>query len=162
MIREALRRAVTRRDIAGKQFNETIFQFETDKQISPQEISSAFEAADDAVAQLQAAQQKYNDRITVKVNGRSMNLSYAVKRVGGAGRLEKMWRHAATTTGRDRYSYREMSRKADDILATRAVSVDEALQRANAASQFASELRAAIATANAKEVEMELSENLFK
>jgi hypothetical protein len=154
-IREALRRWHDRRDIHSRTFTEALWQFSTDQNGNPVEIAQMYEKADRAIAALEVAQQEYNQRVTVKLSDGEFKLSVAVKRVGGAGRLTKMWRSAATSTGRDRYSYRENRRSKDDEFAKRMVAQPVAMEQADKAAQYASQLRAAIAVANGTEIELE-------
>jgi hypothetical protein len=161
-LREALRNKRTLRDVMATRFNETLWQF-GDEGAKPQDVANSFRDADHAVAALEEAQQFYNQQVHVMVSGKKMTLARAIKLVGGAGRLEKMWRSAAHDTGRDRYSYREMTRKTDEEHAKRMVSVDESIQLAQESARFASSLRSAIAEANAREVEIEnLSSDLVE
>lgn len=154
-LREALKRWVMRRDTASKQFNETLFQFEEDKNPSdftPEAVAGEFRKADEAVATIEAAQQAYNLKVSFKVQGQDMTLSYAVKRVGGAGRLDKMWRSAATDTGEDRYSIRNKTRQEGERRAQKMIAPTKAMSIADEAARFAGALRAEIAKANATEV----------
>lgn len=159
-LREALKRWVMRRDTASKQFNETLWQFEEDKNpndFTPAQVAAEFRSADEAVASIEAAQQAYNLKVklTIPLSGNTalqMTLSYAVKRVGGAGRLDKMWRSAATDSGRDRYSSRDMTRQDGERRAKKMISPTAAMANADEAARFAGALRAGIATANGTEV----------
>jgi hypothetical protein len=159
-LRELLRNQRTLRDVHANRFNETLWQFDN-KSERPQAAAESFRAADHAVAMLEEAQQYYNLQVRIKVAGETLTLSRAIKLIGGAGRLEKMWRSAAKDTGRDRYSYREMTRKADDIVAQRMISIEESIKLATIAAQYASELRAAIAEANTTKVNIEISSDLI-
>lgn len=153
-LREGIRRHTTRREVASKQFMDSLWSFPGDTKLSTAQIATDFESADTAVAQLESAQQMYNSMVEVKALGTSMTLSEAVKRLGGAGRLEKMWRSAATDTGRDRYHTREASRKADDVFAQRTIAVTDCLSKAEQSAKFASALRAAVAEVNSKSVDV--------
>lgn len=160
-LRELLRRAVTRRDLASQQFRESLWAFAGESMLGkPVDIADDFSYADETVALLEEAQQLYNARVNVSVLGKTFTLAQAVKRVGGAGRLDKMWRIAALDTGRDRYDSQRRTRSKDEIQAERQVSVSEAIQRADKASQFASALRAAIASANNTEVDLDINPEL--
>lgn len=128
-IREALKRWNLRLETADKQFKNSLWAFEGEQMIAPLEVGKNFKEADEAVARLENLQQRYNQKVEVDVLSKKMTLGLAVKMIGGAGRREKMWRLAATDTGRDRYSYRDMTRKADDIQATRQVTVEEAMKQ---------------------------------
>ncbi len=161
-LREALRNKRTLRDVLATRFNDTLWQFKGSEEASPKEISERFVEADHAVASIEAAQQLYNQQVTVRIGGEKMSLSLAIKLVGGAGRHEKMWRSAAVDKGRDRYTMRETSRKLDEEQAVRMVSVDDSLDAAMKAAQHASELRSSIAEANSNEIEIDLSPDLLK
>jgi len=154
-LREALRRWRDRRDIHSRTFSDALWQFEGENQGNPVEIAQEYEKADRAIAALESAQQEFNQRVTVKLSDGTFKLSVAVKRVGGAGRLTKMWRSAATSTGRDKYSYRENRRNKDDEFATRRVDQPTCMQKADDAAVYASKLRAAIAVANGTEIDIE-------
>lgn len=153
-IREALKRWRIRHEVSDKQFSESLFVFKSEDKLPPDKVIEDFKKADEAIALLETIQQGYNRQISMTVLGRAMTLDLAVKLVGGAGRVEKMWRTAATSTGRDRYSSREMSRRADEEYAQRVVPQDQASLKADEAARYASALRAAIAEANSKTIEM--------
>lgn len=157
-LREGMRKWQTRLEVAAKQFTESLWQFPDDnrKLASPTELSKQFLEADEAIAAIQTAQQQYNLNNIMDFRGKKISLAMAVKLIGGAGRHEKMWRSAATDSGRDKYSYRENTRKADDIHAERQVTVADAMRHAEEASSYASALRSVIALANAKEMEVTL------
>lgn len=162
-LREALRNWRTLRDVLATRFNETLWQFTDSTESTPEDVAKRFCEADRNVATIEAAQQRYNQQVFVRIAGEKLSLAMAIKLVGGAGRHEKMWRSAALDQGRDRYSHREMTRKPDEVHAVRTISVDDALQLAQKAAQYASELRSNIAEANSKEIEIEdLSSDLFK
>lgn len=155
-IREAIKRWTLRRDTASKQFNDSLWQFkgeDSDPNFVPSTIAEYFDVADMNIALLETLQQAYNLRISFEVGGNMMTLSTAVKRVGGAGRLDKMWRSAATSNGTDRWGSRTMTRQQGEIAATRMVATGTALELADKAAAYAGKLRAAIAMANATVVE---------
>lgn len=97
----------------------------------------------------------YNLQVRVTVQGTEITLAAAVKMLGGAGRVAKMWREAVADK-EDRYGYRnERERNKDTEIAQKRVPYDEALKEANKADGFAGALRAAIATGNATLVDIE-------
>lgn len=161
-LREAIKRHELRRNTSWKQFSELLFQFDSDDLVDVTKIAERFHLADEAVAKLQTARDRFNLTVTARVHGQKMTLSEMVKRVGGAGRFEKMWRDAAGSTGRDRYSYSERTRSKDQETAKRIISVDECLKRAHRAAKFAGELRNSIAVANTTEIDMDLDLSLFE
>lgn len=153
-LREALKRWRIRRDVADKQFSDSLWGFEKDEKPSPNEIAGAFAQADQIIAQLQDLQQEFNRNTFVEVAGKKITLSLAIKLVGGAGRLESMWRKAATDTGTGdaRYYGVPQSRKADEEYRSRRIPQKDAIELSDNAAAYASALRAAIAGANAHKI----------
>jgi len=162
-LREGIRRWTTRREMASKKFKEHLFRFEgEDKNAAA--VASEYAIADANVAILEDAQQRYNQKVVMAIVGYgTISLSLAVKKVGGAGRYEKMWREAVTDTGGDRYSIRGRNeRSKDNEYANKTVSDVDALEHADAAAKRASDLRAGIALANSTELDIEgIAEELF-
>lgn len=157
-IRDALRRWNLRLIASSKQFAESLFIFSGEVKAQPSEVVKTFEEADQAIAKLQELQQYYNLQVKVSVQGREISLSRAVKQVGGAGRIEKMWRDAAIDKSGDRYSYRdERSRNKENEYANRQISTKQALELADAAARYASALRSAVARGNNTELEITTS-----
>lgn len=155
LLREAIRRYELRRRVAANQFDDSLTQFEGETKRSPESITEDFVAAERAIATLQAAQSRYNLLVEVDVLGEKMTLCEAVKRIGGAGRIEKMWRTAAGGK-KDRYGYdRDEVRRADEVRANRTVSVEDAMKRASRLASQASAIRAAIATGNGRALSTE-------
>ncbi len=154
LLREAIRRHELRRDTAVNQFDDSLSKFPGEDKRSPDSITEEFVAAEAAVAKLQAAQSAYNLRVEVDVLGEKMTLCEAVKRLGGAGRIEKMWRTAAGGK-KDRYnSYNpDNVRREGETRAERTVSVDAAMHRARKLAAVASALRAEIARGNLRDVD---------
>lgn len=163
-LREAIKRWNLRRDAAAAQFSESLWQFATDENLSkPGDLMAAMQKAEAAIARLQVAQTRYNLAVKVEVQQWNMTLCEAVKQVGGAGRMQKMWRCAALDKGRESYSYRDMTRKTDEIRAQRQISVKEALAEASRTAVLAGAFRNAIAVGNTTEIKVEaLEATLFE
>lgn len=163
-LREAIKRWNLRKESAASQFSESLWQFEDDgERTSPTDLMDMFQKAEAAIAQLQVAQTRYNLAVKVKVQNWNMTLCEAVKQVGGAGRMQKMWRGAAVDKGRDRYSYRELTRNQNEVRAQRQVSIKEALAKASETAVLAGAFRNAIAVGNTTEIEVEdLRAELFE
>jgi len=157
----ALRELGHARDIAAGQFNDSLKVFPGDKKLEPQTIMASYLKAETQIAKLQTAQAQYNLRIMVTVLGKRMTLSEAVKLVGGAGRVEKMWRSVAAPA-KDRYSSDNDTRDATAIVAVKTITTIEAAALAKQAARWASALREAIQTGNATEIEIELDGALFE
>lgn len=156
-IREALRRWQLRRDTAESQFTGTLLRFEDEKKPSPEEIVKLTLEAEIAIARLQLLQTRYNLAVTVTVDGIGSHLTLleCIKRFGGLGRVEKLWKVASTEKS-DRYGYSDRSvRDKDQIIAQRAVTYEEAARHTIEAGRTVGKLREAVAVGNAREVEFE-------
>lgn len=156
MLREAIKQHGLRRDTAAQTFDGSLKAFPGEEKPTPQSIIEQFLASELAIAQLQVAQMKYNLAVTVQVGSEPMTLAEAIKRVGGEGRSEKMWR-SATGGKKDRYSsgYGEDEIDPTRVRSKATITVNEAVKLASQAGKRAGVMRAAIATANAKEIEIE-------
>lgn len=163
-IREALRRAVFRRQILDQQFSTTLYAFEGEQKATPQATAEEFQKADSDVAMLQAIQQYFNQNTIVKTSDGKMPLALAIKLIGGAGRVEKMWREAAGGGKKDRYAYdgERKTRNKDEIRAELQVTPEESLKKADKAARRASSLREAIADGNAKEMKIDNEDVSFE
>lgn len=154
-IQHTLRELQHRREMAATQFSEGTFIFadEVEQTMGAQEAFDIFYDCEEKIARLQVIQAEYNLKNMCVVQGKEMSLHEAVKRVGGAGRAEKMWR-TATTSGRDRWERRERTRSKDDVRATRAVPIPKCMENAKVAARYASALREAIQIANGKTLDI--------
>jgi hypothetical protein len=156
MFRDALRRWGLRLESAVKQFDGTLHAFAGETK-DPQAVIAEMQRAEDAIARLQVGQARYNLAVTVKVGrgeaGKVMTLTEAVKRVGGAGRVEKLWRTASMET-QDPYG-RSLSRSTETVQAVRTIPVKEAVELAVKATGYAESLRAAINRGNDTELDIE-------
>ena len=150
------------RDIAAALFADSLHRFHGEEKTSPREAFQAYQVAEDAIARLQTAQARYNLDIVVAPLGQEMSLAEAVKRVGGAGRMEKMWRSMAAPK-KGGYGYgNDLVRNTDEVRAVRTIPPQEAMDHAKKAARFASALREAIQVANATELESSLDPKLFE
>jgi len=164
-LREALKQQELRRDTAARAFLGTLKKFPDEQKQTPESVVEQLLAAEEAVAQIQVAQARYNLAVTVQFMDSTITLCEAVKRIGGIGRAEKMWRQA-TGSKPDRYhSYGNADdvRDPTQVRAVVTITPQDAATRASAVAKLAGRLRAAIATANSKEVDIEnLSAALFE
>lgn len=157
MFRDALRRQALRLEAASKQFEGSLHRFpDQPSSVTPESLVEDMQKAENAIARLQVAQARYNLGVTVKVGrgpeGKVMTLTEAVKRVGGAGRIEKLWRSASMETP-DPYGRR--TRSSDQVSAVRTISIREAVELAVKATGYAESLRAAINRGNDTELDIE-------
>src|SRR5580698_4796879 len=90
-IREAIKQQERRRDAAANAFAGSLKKFPDENKEAPNQIMDAFAKAEISLAELQVAQMRYNLAVQVEI-GDKMSLAEAIKRVGGAGRIEKMWK----------------------------------------------------------------------
>lgn len=161
-IREAINRWTRRRNVADTQFRESLWAFEGEEKDTPKDVIDRYMEADKIIVALQMLQTVFNLHTLVSVRGQEIPLGKAVRLLGGAGRVEKIWREAATDSAGDRYYDRnERSRGKDNEYAKRQVSIPEATRLSDEAAAFASELRAAVATGNMATIETDLPDSVF-
>lgn len=156
ILRDALQRWDRKRTLATKMFPSSFYKFEGDSKPSPNTIMEQFLEADRNYARIQEIQQRYNSFVTVTIQDETISLSLAVKLISGAGRAEKMWANSIELKSK-RYSYDddvETTRSKDTIYANRTMSEEACLEKAEQASRNASNLRTAIAQANATSVSL--------
>ena len=162
-IQHSIRELEARRKVLAAQFTDSITHFEDENvEQSPEEFMSEYDDSERKIARLQVFQARYNLAVTVEVQGIPCSLHEAVKRVGGAGRIEKMWRSVASPK-QDRYAYGPATRNKNEIRAVPTISRNDALKKVITTGRFASAIRAAISKGNATEVEFEdLDASLFE
>lgn len=164
-LKEAQRALSLRISTLESEFNESQYAFPgDDDRRSPTEIAEELAEAETKLVRLQVAQKRYNLAVQVKLGktGVTMPLSEAIAAVGGAGRVEKMWRLSASNTGRSRYQDQSQEKDPTKVYSKRQVTVKQALDEANKAARFAGNLRAAIAVGNATELDLGLDASLFE
>jgi hypothetical protein len=168
MLREAIKQHELRRDTAASAFDGSLKKFPGEEKEAPGTLVEKFLAAEEAIAKLQTAQMRYNLAVIIELPAftgltAKLTLAEAIKTVGGRGRAEKMWRSAANPNKKDRYGYHDDEMDPTRVRAVATIKPSEAMAQATQAGKRAGSLRAAIATANAKEVEIEdLSPALFE
>jgi hypothetical protein len=163
-LKEALKMKALELSTIQTQFDESLYRFEGEEKQHPKDVADAIRQLENEIVELQTAQDYYNLNVKVDVSGEQWSLCKAVKAVGGAGRVAKMWRTAAHGEKRDRWDRsRSMTRNKDDEIAIPTVTKPEALSEARAAEKFASQLRNAIAVGNTDTIEISwVTEKLFK
>ena len=137
------------------QFEDSLFKFEGEEKEHPADVVTQIQKLEHEIATLQTAQGYYNDVVTVTIEGLKdpVKLAYAIKAVGGAGRVAKMWRLAAQGKRRDRWDRMQAeTRRTDEEKARPIMEWKEALKKAKEAEKFAGSMRSAIATGNTNEV----------
>lgn len=107
------------------------------------------------LVKLQCAQDRYNELVKTEVDGfGKVTLGYAVKAVGPLGRIEKLWRSAASGEKPDRYSTRTNERSKDTEYARPTVTPEDALALQQDYSKRVSTMRNVIALMNTTEIEV--------
>lgn len=140
------------------QFDESLFAFKDEKKDHPNDIVNHINKLEHEIAMLQTAQTFYNLNVKVKLGGmdREVPLTYAIKIVGGAGRIAKMWRTAAKGQQRDRWDrLQATTRRTDEVQAEPVMDKKEALDKAKEAEKFAGSVRSAIATGNTEKMHID-------
>ena len=128
-----------------------------------QKIYNDYVEIEQKIAKLQVTQVMYNLAVPVQVIDQTITLSEAVKRLGGAGRGEKMWRSAAKGKKKSRIYDPDISRSKDDEYSIPTISKEECIAIAKEAAKFASAFRTAIAIGNTVEIDMkDLDPTLFE
>jgi len=163
-IKEALKLKNLELQAVQSLFDESLYKFEDEKdKMSPAEVAQKILVLENNIADLQTAQSYYNLQVPIEIDGVKGTLEKAVKIVGGAGRLSKMWRTAAKGNVRDRWNRSQVAtRRADEEVAIPTISKRDALELAKDAEKFASQLRSAIALGNTTVIDIGwIDENLF-
>ena len=156
MFKEALKMHSLTLSTVQTQFDESLHIFEGDSNREhPKSIVDKIRKLEHMIATLQTGQSEYNLAVQVKVGDKDMPLELAIKLVGGAGRISKMWRSASKGRVRDRWdSSRIVSRNKDEEIAQPTITKNDALEEAIGAEKFALRLRSAISTGNTVEAEI--------
>jgi hypothetical protein len=158
-LREAIKIWNLRRDAAFSQFEGSLKVFDgDDDKPSPERVADKIAECEHSIAHLQTAQAYYNQKVSADVLGKSYPLAWIIKRLGGAGRLEKLWRTASKVpSGIDRYGRTTSGnlRSKDAVVAKRTISHEDALKRATESAKYAAALRGAVGIANSREIEID-------
>lgn len=161
-----------KREALQKRFNEVIYTFPSNgdpsvetKQESLLEVSTKLNEVEAAIAKLQEIQSVYNMSVDIKHSENSkFTLCEAIKRIGGAVRMEKLWKKiVAEKEEKSYYSPRESNvRNKDAIYARLSITDEEAMEKALFFTNLSSVLKSAIAEANTVKIEMDVNQNLFQ
>ena len=160
MLREALKQWTLKRDVATQQFKGSLFKFKNENKETPQKIAADILQAETALVHIQTAQMRYNLSVFVNAFGEKITLAEAIKLVGSAGRIEKMWRTAVPSK---RESFLDDGgRDPGREQAEQTITVKEITLATSQAGKRAGSLRSAIATANATKINLDLDPALFE
>lgn len=150
-LREVIKGNEIKRGSLQSLFSESLTAFKDDEEKGdPKKLADELHQCDEAIAKLQTALAQFNLSVRVRADGREMSLCEAVKQVGVVDRMEKLWAGAHASS---RYSDRTRSKEIEVAVAT--IKPREAIEKSLSFSKSANTIRAAIAEANAKEVNIE-------
>jgi hypothetical protein len=165
-LREAIKEYELRSSAAATGFDRTLRVFPSEvvsgAKDKPQEVVDRFLASELAVARLQTIQAEYNLKVSLTFEGSQISLAQAIKMIGGLARAEKMWRSVASPK-KDRYGYDDSDRERDPTKerAEAQITQKEAALLSSKLARKAGRLRAAIATANVTEIELDFDSTLI-
>jgi len=165
-LRAALKKAEIIKDSLYQRFPHSLFAFEgeTGEEKEPRKIADQIKKIENKIAKIQTAQSKYNMEVNVLVDEKLISLMEAIKSLGGAGRLEKLWKSVSkgkTGLGRYREDDVELERREEVTRASPTLNRSQALDLAVNAADYAARLRAAIAEGNASILRIELEAGLL-
>lgn len=155
-IQQALREAEGLRTVLAGQFTENQRYFASAGPAPDLKATmDRYSKTEDRIAALQVVQAQYNTTVTLD-NG--MTLLHAIKAIGGAGRIEKMWRDSMTTA---KPGYFDDTRRTGEEHKLSTIDPEKALSFSKAASRNTAHLRMLIQTGNATQVDIDCDSALF-
>ncbi len=154
-LKEAIKMTTLELNAVQSQFDGSLHVFKGEEDDSPFKISDRIKELELNVVDLQTAQDHYNLSVKIKVGKEIWQLARAIKAVGGAGRIAKMWRTAAYGKKTDSWDrQRSLTRNKDEEVAKPTVKKQEALEESRNAEKYASQLRNAIAIGNTDAIDI--------
>lgn len=168
-LQSALRDLELKKQAAKAEFEDSLHFFANEKKPRPEKLMEVYQDAETRLAQLQTVQARYNLEVTVTVrlnehNTMKLSLQGAIKMVGAAARIEKLWRESSGDKKKARY-YRQDDttvRSKDNEYAQNALTPSQIAQEIRNASRFVSALREAIQIGNSTTLELDISANLLE
>ena len=145
------------------QFKASLYRFEDDEgKRDPRDILAEFESAQEKIARLQESQAAYNLHVDVDVLGKRMTLQRVLHLIGSANKVKSFWLSAASPEEQMSYHFNALrQRDKEHEYAKRVVPMDAAQELADSASRRTLALKQAIRAGNAREVDMDVPEELF-
>ncbi len=142
------------------QWNDSIWAFLGEKKVGTKELAEKIVEAENSIASLQTFQSQFNLQIAFEWQGKTISLMQAIKMIGGAGRLEKMW-SSASKIKKDQYGYGLPTKKSDEETVTRTISIEDAAKLSSKYTRDAGRLRALIAKGNQRTHPMDIPAGLL-
>lgn len=168
-IQSALRDLDLKKQTAATEFEDSLKVFANEQKPRPETTMEGYSDAEKRLAQLQEIQTRYNLAVVVAArlsekNTLKISLQHAIKLVGSAARIEKLWRDAAVAK-KTRSYYKEDTtavRSKDNEYAQAVLTPSEIASHIRNASRFVSALREAIQIGNATAIDLEVPVDLFE
>jgi len=165
-IREKLNELKLDKDLMASGFNDSLYVFEGEEKENPWELATQLQSLEYKIAALQMSQTEYNLRVQVRVAGELMTLCEAIKRRGGASRMESLWRRTSDGLSGSiggRYFQDDRIKDTDKIYATPSMSSTEVAEEVKLAAKYVAAIGAAIAEGNTEEIDIPgMDESLFE
>jgi hypothetical protein len=168
-IRDAMARRQLRIESDMVAFPTTLTKFAGEEKESPQVVGARLLSEETLLAELQSAQVSYNNGVVVRVAGKEMTLTKAIKLLGGANRQLTLWRSvvgtASSVARRRSYGYEDAmaptQRAKDTEYSVPTLSRAEARTELEKAMSLCNALKAAVAEGNAKPFDVDVPPEAF-
>ena len=164
-IRERLDELKLDKDLLASRFNDSLYVFEGEEKETPLSLANELQSLEYKIAALQMFQANYNLQVQVRVAGELMTLCEAIKRRGGASRMESLWRRTADglSGGIGGRYYDDRVKDTDKIYAIPSMSSIDVSEQVKLAAKYVAAIGAAIAEGNTREIDIPgMDESLFE
>ena len=164
-VREKLDELKLDKDLLASRFNDSLYIFEGEEKEDARTLGEQLRSLEYKIAALQMSQTEYNLRVQVRVAGELMTLCEAIKRRGGASRMESLWRRTADglSGGIGGRYYDDRIKDVDKIYATPSMSSTDVSEQVKLAAKYVAAIGAAIAEGNTEEIDIPgMDESLFE
>lgn len=160
-IKEKIKELIEQEHFLKIQFETSVYTFENEQKKNPLDIAKDYLNTCERITKLQCLQQQYNLFMSVLLEPGELNseisLAEAVKKVSQIDCMRNMWKSTTSKKNLDIYgrSLNSDKQRSKDIeVATRQISEEDSIIECNKYTKVASNLRKAIAIANAKYVKL--------
>ena len=155
----ALRKWRLERDRAVRSFKSSLYAFPGENKTSPTDAFASLVKSEEAIAHLEAAQSRYNEKVNAEFGGSSLPLSIVIKLIGSAERMINHWKSAVEEDDSDslflrRHTRRQKERAADTEYAERQMSVEQCEDQLAKACEYKDTLWQAIQQANSRKCQL--------
>jgi len=165
-IQDILASARNERDALRVEAIDSLYRFENEEKRPFEDVMKDLFTSESRLAGIQTLQTRYNMAVHVPVQGREVLLQDAIRRAGGAKRIEELWSNAARNRGefvRRETRSRSIARSRENEYARRTVSMEQCREKARTAGKYLRSISRVIQTGNESKMEVSESEaNLFE